>query len=157
MFHSETAHPATIAEMKQCIRWVSQKCQNIYTKFFEVLFIYTQEIFSWGCPVLSIQAEPKNQVSVLNRSNFKCCLSWKLYLKTEKILCKKLLFLKAAQILLTFIHFHDYPNYFNELKCHPALLFLLQITSQPQRYPSTQLLCIRILEYSEKGGKFEKC
>lgn len=67
MFQHKTTHPAAIAEMKQYIRWISQKCQNTYTKLPEVLFIYTQEIFGWGCPVLSIQAEPKNQVSVLNK------------------------------------------------------------------------------------------
>lgn len=45
MFQHKTTHPAAIAEMKQYIRWISQKCQNTYTKLPEVLFIYTQEIF----------------------------------------------------------------------------------------------------------------
>lgn len=68
MFQHETTRPTTIAEMEQYICWVSQKCQNLYTKFLEVLFIHTQEIFGWGFPVLSMQAEPKNQVSMLNQS-----------------------------------------------------------------------------------------
>lgn len=148
MFQHETTHPATIAEMEQYVHWVSQKCQE-YIHQTPWNTVYTHKKSLAEVPQ-SYQFRLNLRIKCqcwINHSNLKCCLSCKLNLRTENILCKKLLFLKTALILFTLstsmiipIISMSWNVILHYYFCHKRL----------QRYPSTHYSPWEVLNIQKK-------